>query len=307
MERRDIEIFLTLAEERHFGRTAERLRVSTARVSQAIGKMERRIGAALFERTSRRVTLTLIGEQLEADLRPAFEQIERGLERAIAAGRGMGGVLRVGYVGPAAGRLILETIPVFAAQYPDCEVEIQEVQNGQGVAPLRMDQVDILFLCFPFREPDLVSGPVLISEPRMLTVSSRHPFARRASVSLEDLARDKLICVRPAPGIPERYWEESRAPTHTPGGKPIERGPAATTFQEMLALAGAGRGILVVGAQTERYFPRPDVVYLPFHDAPPVEWGLLWRASGETQRVKAFSRTTYEVSRRMAGGLSRAA
>lgn len=58
VELRDIEIFLTLAEELHFGRSAERLRVSPARVSQAIKKQERAIGAQLFERTSRQVRLT---------------------------------------------------------------------------------------------------------------------------------------------------------------------------------------------------------------------------------------------------------
>jgi DNA-binding transcriptional LysR family regulator len=52
VEQRDIEIFLTLAEELHFGRTAERLHVSTAGVSQTIKKLERRIGMTLFERTA---------------------------------------------------------------------------------------------------------------------------------------------------------------------------------------------------------------------------------------------------------------
>src|SRR5690606_15884816 len=65
---RDIEIFLTLAEELHFGRTAERLHVSTPRVSQSIAQQERRIGAPLFERTSRRVTLTPLGARLRDDL-----------------------------------------------------------------------------------------------------------------------------------------------------------------------------------------------------------------------------------------------
>ena len=63
MERREIEIFLTLADELHFGRTAERLLVSTARVSQTIKNLERRFGALLFERTSRRVTLTPVGRR----------------------------------------------------------------------------------------------------------------------------------------------------------------------------------------------------------------------------------------------------
>ncbi|GAA4629950.1 hypothetical protein GCM10023196_053370 [Actinoallomurus vinaceus] len=50
MELRDIEIFLTLAEELHFGRTAERLHISQARVSQAIGQQERGVGGRLFDR-----------------------------------------------------------------------------------------------------------------------------------------------------------------------------------------------------------------------------------------------------------------
>ncbi|MFF1876232.1 LysR family transcriptional regulator, partial [Kitasatospora herbaricolor] len=63
MELRDIEIFLTLAEELHFGRTAEKLYISAPRVSQAIAQQEKRIGAPLFERTSRKVTLTPLGVQ----------------------------------------------------------------------------------------------------------------------------------------------------------------------------------------------------------------------------------------------------
>jgi DNA-binding transcriptional LysR family regulator len=61
VEHRDIEIFLTLAEELHFGRTAERLRVSPARITQAIKKQERQIGAVLFERTNRTIRLTPLG------------------------------------------------------------------------------------------------------------------------------------------------------------------------------------------------------------------------------------------------------
>jgi hypothetical protein len=52
---------------------------------------------------------------------------------------------------------------------------------------------------------------------------------------------------------------------------------------------GAGQGVFPVGAHTRRYYPHPDVAYVPFRDAPPVEWGLLWHAEMETQRVRAFA------------------
>jgi DNA-binding transcriptional LysR family regulator len=86
VEQRDIEIFLTLAEELHFGRTAERLHVSTARVSQSIAKWERRVGVPLFERSSRRVALTPVGRQLHQDIGPPYRQILAGIERAVTAG-----------------------------------------------------------------------------------------------------------------------------------------------------------------------------------------------------------------------------
>src|SRR3954469_13865934 len=101
MELRDIEIFLALAEELHFGRTAERLHVSQARVSQAISKQERRLGVALFDRTSRRVTLTPVGRRLHEDLQQALDLLHAGLARAEAAGPGAGQTLRLGVFGHA--------------------------------------------------------------------------------------------------------------------------------------------------------------------------------------------------------------
>lgn len=98
MELRDIEIFLTLAEELHFGKTAERLHVSAARVSQAIKKQERSVGAALFERTSRNVRLTPVGEQLRKDLQPIYHGLLESMERARLAADGKTGVLRIGLI-----------------------------------------------------------------------------------------------------------------------------------------------------------------------------------------------------------------
>ena len=92
MELRDIEVFLTLAEELHFGRTAERLHVTPARVSQAIKKQERAIGAALFERTSRVVRLTPRANGCgttwsPATARSARRSAARPRRRAASAGR----------------------------------------------------------------------------------------------------------------------------------------------------------------------------------------------------------------------------
>ena len=75
VELREIRVFLTLAEELHFGRTAERLGITHSRVSQTIQTLEARVGAKLFDRTSRRVALTRLGEQLRAALSPVYREL----------------------------------------------------------------------------------------------------------------------------------------------------------------------------------------------------------------------------------------
>jgi len=284
VEQRDIEIFLTLAEELHFGRAAARLNVSTARVSQTIRRLERRIGTRLFDRTSRRVVLTPVGARLEQDLRPAYEQIRRAVERAIAAGRGMEGVLRVGFVGTAVGGFLHRVAADFRREHPACRVEIHEARYSDFLDLLRSGERDMMLVPVPVREPDMVCGPVLFAEPSVLAVPAGHPFARRASVTLEDFARDKVL--RPA-GLPG-YMDESLVPARTPAGRPIERGPTFATVQEMLALIGAGQGVFPVPAHAGTYDVRPDIAYVPIVDGLPRERRLVWRAAAENNRVRAF-------------------
>ncbi|MEW9553387.1 LysR family transcriptional regulator [Nonomuraea sp. NPDC050783] len=82
MDMREIEAFLAVAEELHFGRAARRLRLSTSRVSGLVRTLERRVGAPLFERTSRRVHLTAKGELFLAEVRPAYRRLNQALHSA---------------------------------------------------------------------------------------------------------------------------------------------------------------------------------------------------------------------------------
>lgn len=284
MERRDLEIFLTLAARLHFGRTADELRVSQARVSQTIKKMERRIGAPLFERTSRRVELTPIGRRLRDDLKPAVRQIQEGLDRAISAARGGAGVLTVAFEAPPVADIVAGLFDTFHDRLPDCEVRIREADFTDPFAMLRRGEADVLVAQFPIDEPGLTSGPVLLTEPLVLAVPTRHPFARKKAVSLEDLARDTVFRA----AWPSTGWDDPRRPFRTPEGHPVDRGRPVSTIQELFASVSGGEGICPVGAHAADYFARPTIAYIPFHDAPPVEWGLVWRTAGETGQLRTF-------------------
>ncbi|MFD1936949.1 LysR family transcriptional regulator [Nonomuraea mangrovi] len=286
MDQRDIETFLTLAEELHFGRTAERLRLSQGAVSQIIKKLERQVGAPLFERSSRHVALTGIGRRLRDDIEPAHRLIKEGVARATTAGRGIGGVLTLGFVGAAMGDLLVEVGELFRIGHADCEVRLREIQVIEGLGPLRAGEIDMMGAPFPLDEPDLTTGPMLLREPRMLAVPASHRMARRSSVSLEDLAQLPVLNM---PSSWSPVFIEDRTPSRTPSGKPITRGPDIRTLQEALALTAAGKGVFPVGAQVMRYYVRPGIVYIPFRDAPPLEWGLVWRTADETHRIRAFA------------------
>jgi DNA-binding transcriptional LysR family regulator len=292
VERREIEIFLVLADELHFGRAATRLHVSTPRISQTVKKLEQRFGAALFDRTSRRVALTPLGRDLRDDLAPALARIDAAVARATAAGREAAGVVRVGFFRAAAGRFLLEVGGRFEARYPGSDVVIRENQLSDGLGLLRAGDIDVLFLMLPFDEPDLVAGPVLVREQRMLAVSSRHPFARRESVTLNDLGRDKVLRLTSA--LPQ-YLQDAVVPPCTPDGQPIRHGPTFGTVQEMLSLVGAGKGMYPAPAHMVRYYARPDVVYLPIVDGPPFEWALTWRRNAVTERIRAFNQAALDL------------
>ncbi|MFV2171537.1 LysR family transcriptional regulator [Actinomadura sp. LOL_016] len=295
MERRDIEIFLVLAEELHFGRTAERLHVSQARVSQTIKRIERRIGAPLFERTSRRVALTAIGRGLRDDLAPAVRRIEDGIARATAAARGVSGVLRVAFQAPALAETLTEVRDTFRARHPGCAVRIREAPFDDPFGAL--GEADLLVTLLPVDEPGLVTGPVVLVEPMVLTVPARHPLAARDHVVLEDLAGETVY--RPARPVAP-YWSGTD-PWTAPSGRVIRRGPDVATFQELLGVVAAGEGVSPLATHAARYFARPSIAFVPFLDGPPARWGLVWRAAAETARVRAFADAARSPARRANG------
>jgi DNA-binding transcriptional LysR family regulator len=292
VELRDIEVFLTLAEELHFGRTAERLHVTPARVSQAIKKQERAIGAALFERTSRVVRLTPAGERLRDDLEPGYRQILQAIGGAAAAARGIGGTVRVGFSGPWCGDLIVKAAEVFRDRYPACAVKVVERMLADRFGALRAGEVDLQLAELPADEPDIVNGPILFRERRALQVPADHPLANRSSVTLEDYGDCEVIAIGDVP----EYFLDFHVPRWTPSGRPIRRTSTALSFQEVQSLIGAGKGVQPTSVRAAAYHGRPDTAIVPFDDAPPIEYGLTWLAAADTTKVRAFVRAVLDVA-----------
>ncbi|MGY0024058.1 LysR family transcriptional regulator [Streptomyces sp. cg35] len=278
LELKELEAFLAVAEELHFGRAGERLYVSQSRVSQLLAALERRVGARLVERTSRRVRLTPLGDRFLSELRPAYEELGSAVERAREAARGVAGRLRVGFQGTADERLTA-ALALFQERHPACATEIVEVPFADPFGAVRHREVDLAIVLLPVEEPDLVLGPTFSRERQNVAVSVRHPFAARTGVDAAELAAAPLIgAAGPAPA----YWRAAHAPTAAPG-------PRVRTLQEGLTLVAAGRGAMLLCRPTAEYHGRRDVVHVPVAGLPDSELGVVWHRDGETARVRAFA------------------
>jgi DNA-binding transcriptional LysR family regulator len=292
VELRDIEIFLTLAEELHFGRTAARLHVSQARVSQAIKQQERGIGAPLFERTSRVVRLTAVGEQLRNDLRPIYQGLGQSMERARLAAQGKTDVLRVGIAASNAYDL-RSYFQAFRTAHPHWGLQVSQSPFNDAFGQLRRSDIDLLVSWLPVEEPDFTVGPVICTEPRVLAVSHDHPYVERGAVPVEILGDFSVS--GPATALPQ-YWEDSVIPFSTPQGRTIHRGAVADSLDEIFTNVGLGEAVQLLAAHNARYHARPDIVYLPVTDAERIRWALVWRT--ETAAVRALAEVVRDLGPR---------
>ncbi|MGW0194355.1 LysR family transcriptional regulator [Nonomuraea sp. NPDC003201] len=295
MEFRELECFVVLSEELHFARTAERLYLSPGRVSQLMRSLETRIGGRLFERTSRRVRLTPLGERFLADLRPSYDGLANAVRRAKTAAREVTGRLRVGFLATPT-EAVTGSVRAFERRYPECEVELVEIPLSDPFGKLRAGQVDLSFTLLPVNEPDLATGEGLNEVSYQLGVSTRHPLAARPGIAAEELVNVPLIGLDgPAP----RAYRERIAPSVTPSGRPIPRAGTVTTSQEGLTQVALDRGGMLFCTPTAAHHRRPDVSFVPVTGLSPSIMGLAWVKAAETAAVLAFDEAAAGHAHRM--------
>jgi DNA-binding transcriptional LysR family regulator len=253
MDLRHLRYFLSVAEEMHFGRAAQRLGISQPPLSQQIRALEEELGVRLFDRTSRRVRLTEAGRHFLPEAQQTLLQADRAAQAARLAHRGEIGRLSLGFTASApfvprvAGALYR-----FRQSHPAVELVIQELARDQQIDLIQQGQLDI-GIVRAFDSPLLPHGMIsecLLEEDMLLAMREDHRLARRdAEPTIADLADEPLVLygATNGAGFNEHFFALCQAAGFQPN-----IALDVTSFATLLGLVSAGFGATVLARSLAR-------------------------------------------------------
>lgn len=189
LDLRQLRYFVTVAEEEHVGRAAERLHISQSPLSRQIAQLEKNLGLTLFERSQQRIRLTSDGRVFLTEATALLRHADRLENLGRRLGRGEEGGLCVGYVGDAMHTgLLPRALRTLNEERPGIHVALYDMIAAQQFEGLRQRSLDIALVpqAPPESDPDLLSTP-LLADPLLLALPSGHPLADAAEIGPADL------------------------------------------------------------------------------------------------------------------------
>jgi len=193
MENRRFKFFVAVAEELHFTRASQRLRIPQPYLSQEIRRLEREIGVELFVRTKRSVALTPAGRTFLEHVRVLLDNTADAVRAAQRASRGEIGRIRLGFTRVAAIGVIPKAIARFRAAHPDVEVLLKDVSSDEGLEAIRSGQLDLCLLHPPLTVDPALNIETIWLEPLVVLLPPKHPLADKQRISLQRLRSEPWV------------------------------------------------------------------------------------------------------------------
>ncbi|SEG93160.1 DNA-binding transcriptional regulator, LysR family [Actinacidiphila yanglinensis] len=279
LETRELEYFVAVAEELHFGRAAARLAIAQPTLSKAIRRMESGLGVTLLERSSRHVVLTPAGEALLHHGRHALNAVGAAAERARRAGDRDARLRLVIKPGGEAG-LLLDILTAYSRWPGAHQVDIIFGGATDRADHVRDGRADVALLYAPFDDLSGLDHETLAVEGRVAILPPGHRLASRPELTMADLEHETL------PRWKGVDW------TGVPEG---EDGPEIADAAQMVHLIQLGRTLAVLPRSLARP-EHPGLVYVPVVDAPRSRLVVAWSQSDRRPPVAAFVRAALEAS-----------
>lgn len=274
----ELRYIVAVAQERHFGRAADRCFITQPALSLAIQKLEDELGSQIFERKRKDVALTPLGEKIVQQAQRVLEEAEQ-IKLIAAQGKDqLKGTLRFGVIPTAGPYLLPDLVIALHKRAPDMPLEIEENLTANLSHMLKSGKLDVIMIAFPFDEAGILTR-ALYDEPFKAVVPVNHPWAKKARIDSRALAGQQVLL--PHAGHCFRQQVLDSCPELSRSDNEGIQGNSLETIRQMVA-SGLGITVLPSSALTAKHHNKRLAV-VPFTDpVPQRRIGLAWR--------KGFSR-----------------
>jgi DNA-binding transcriptional LysR family regulator len=292
---RDLRYFVAVAEELHFTQAAERLFISQPALSKQVKRLERQLGAPLFDRGREGVRLTPVGEALLPHARRVLAAWDSGWAEAERAKSRQRATLVAGMsTSPGRGGLLAAIRSRFTALHPEAILQLRQVSWDDPTAGLADGTVDVAFVWLPLPGPERYRWIVVAEEQRLVAMIESHPLASRDVIDFADLLDEPFLAL-PGSAAPLRdYWLALDAR----GGRPPRIGAEiASTDETYEALAG-GQGVCLLAAGNAPLLTLGGVITRPVNGLSPSQLVLAWQAGDTRPLVVDYARACREATHR---------
>ena len=263
LDLRKLRYFTAVAEHRHFGHAAEQLGIAQPVLSRQIRALERELGCALFERTTRAVNLTPAGEQLHEEVPRVLAASAAATRRVHRSARGTRRLV----IGFAPGLSVSETVRAFRQANPGIDVDMQRLNWYEQGEALRDGRIAVGYVRCPFAAGGIRCVPVG-SEPVVACLPAAHPLSSKPYLTAGDLDEETVL------------------------DSEVRR---ATTVEEKFELVTARRGIVCLPRSVAEYYSPPGLVCLPLADTPPHELCIAVIKNRRQQYLREFVKVAVAV------------
>lgn len=278
--------FVAVAEELHFGKAAKRLNIAQPPLSQSIRRLEADLGAQLFDRSRRGITVTPAGQVFLREARMTLAQADlatRLVRRAAEPSK----EVKVGFINPALYRFLPGVLASFAESQPGTAVRLYEQPSSEQIDNLVAGHIDIAFASATLPNVDACETLIVEQAPLVAAMPANWALAGRSSVALAELAALPFI-LPPAQKFSgaandtlSLFTKAGLLPTVT---------QESTHAHTTVSLVGAGIGYTLITATAALMAPR-NVSFVPIQDIGATQhWGLamVWQPEHQTQASRQF-------------------
>ena len=292
MELRHLRYFVTLAEELHFGRAAERLHIAQPPLSQQIRQLETELGFELFHRTKRKVELSEAGEVFLIEVQQIFRQLQQAIFLGKQVSRGEIGQLVVGFVSSAAYNILPDILQNSRNSIPNISLELHELTTDEQIRWLESGRIDVAFVRPPVDE-NTYESKIIFQESLAIALPENHRLANQEKVSLQSLMQEYFILFPRflAPGLYDLIISFCQQFDFSP-----KVAQEAIQMQTIVSLVAAEIGVAIVPESLQN-LQRTGVVYKSFVEkTPQVSIAMIWRKNDVSVVLDRFLRVAQEIA-----------